>query len=69
MIGPNGNLRIVENSYGKKRIPGGKTLSSALGCKDELFLDFIGSCLKWDPKERLTPSQGLHHDWICQAIY
>jgi hypothetical protein len=26
----------------------------------------VGQCLKWEPKNRMTPEQGLQHEWITQ---
>jgi serine/threonine protein kinase len=40
------------------------SLDQVLKCSDTLFLDFLNKCFMWDPKERLTPSQGLSHPWI-----
>jgi serine/threonine protein kinase len=60
--------RIVANSRGKKRRPGSKSLAQALKCTDKLFLDFLEGCLKWDPKERMSPEDGLKHTWILEAL-
>ena len=62
-----GNPRIVPNSRGKKRRPATKDLSTALRCSDPLFLSFLDGCLKWDPKERLTPEQAQKHEWVVQG--
>jgi len=35
---------------------------------DDSFVNFIGSCLEWDPKKRLTPEQGLKHEWILKGL-
>lgn len=63
----NNNPRIVANSRGKKRRPGMKDLATALRCNDPLFLSFLDSCLRWDPRARLTPDEALHHEWICEG--
>lgn len=47
-----GAPRPVVNSKGKRRRPSTKTLSSALNCNDDLFLDFLTKCLHWDPERR-----------------
>ncbi|KAI7858067.1 kinase-like domain-containing protein [Circinella umbellata] len=60
----NGNPRIIPSSRGKKRRPGTKTLSHALHCHDNQFLDFIERCLCWDPEKRMTPDEALCHEWI-----
>jgi dual specificity tyrosine-phosphorylation-regulated kinase 2/3/4 len=62
----NGKPRIIENSKRIKRIPGSKSLTSIIETTDTLFLDFISQCLKWNPKERLTPSAALSHRWILK---
>ena len=48
---------------GKYRdVPASKDLSKCLlNCKDEVFLNFLRGCLKWDPKQRLTPAKALQH--------
>ncbi|KAG0368377.1 hypothetical protein BGZ54_002043 [Gamsiella multidivaricata] len=60
----NGNPKLVVNSKGKKRRPGSKTLGQMLKCTDLLFLDFISKCLIWDPEQRMTPHEGLQHEWV-----
>ena len=35
---------------------------------DDRFVNFIGQCLEWDPKKRLTPDQGLKHEWILKGL-
>lgn len=52
------------NSQGKIRIPGSKSLSAVLCCKDSDFVDFIRRCLIWKPEERMTPDEALKHPWI-----
>ena len=32
------------------------------------FVNFIGRCLEWDPKKRLTPDEGLQHEWIVKGL-
>ncbi|UZJ56630.1 hypothetical protein CBS101457_005950 [Exobasidium rhododendri] len=59
-----GAPRPVVNSKGKRRRPNAKTLSSALNCNDELFLDFLSKCLHWDPERRIKPEMALRHPWI-----
>lgn len=62
-----GNPRSITNSKGKRRKPASKELSSAIKTHDVLFLDFIRRCLIWNPKERMTPEEGLRHGWIQEV--
>uniref|UniRef100_H2RU99 dual-specificity kinase n=1 Tax=Takifugu rubripes TaxID=31033 RepID=H2RU99_TAKRU len=64
-----GNPRNVTNSKGKKRIPNSNELSTALKTTDPLFLDFIKRCLTWDPTKRMTPNEGLQHEWILEGNF
>ena len=63
----NNEPRIVPNSRGRKRMPGTRNISSALKCNDPLFVEFLEGCLRWDTKQRFTPSQALKHPWIADA--
>ncbi|ORX83332.1 kinase-like protein [Anaeromyces robustus] len=62
----NNTPKIFANSKGKKRRPGSLSLATVLRCRDNTFLDFITQCLQWDPKKRLTASQGLKHEFITK---
>ncbi|KAG9271960.1 dual specificity tyrosine-phosphorylation-regulated kinase 4 isoform X2 [Astyanax mexicanus] len=62
-----GNPRNVTNSKGKKRRPNSKELASVLKTNDPLFLDFIRRCLVWDPTKRMTPDEGMQHEWITEG--
>ncbi|XP_077425334.1 dual specificity tyrosine-phosphorylation-regulated kinase 4 isoform X2 [Vanacampus margaritifer] len=64
-----GNPRNTTNSKGKKRRPNSKELSTTLKTNDALFLDFITRCLTWDPTKRMTPDEGLQHDWILEGNF
>ena len=35
---------------------------------DPLFVDMISRCLEWDPLKRLTPDEGLSHEWILKGL-
>ena len=63
-----GQARIVPNSRGKKRRPGSKDLAHAMHCKDRQFVDFLQGCLRWDPRERFTAEDAIHHEWILEGI-
>jgi len=62
----NGTPKLFTNSKGKKRRPGSISLATVLRCRDSSFLDFITQCLQWDPEKRMTPSQGLKHEFITK---
>jgi len=64
----NGQPRIVPNSRGKKRRPATKDLISTLHCNEPLFVSFLEGFLRWDPRERFTPDDGLRHEWILEAM-
>uniref|UniRef100_A0A1A8QN79 dual-specificity kinase n=1 Tax=Nothobranchius rachovii TaxID=451742 RepID=A0A1A8QN79_9TELE len=64
-----GNPRNITNSKGKKRKPSSVELSAALKNNDLLFLDFIQRCLSWDPTKRMTPDEGLQHQWILDGNF
>ncbi|CDW76667.1 serine threonine protein kinase [Stylonychia lemnae] len=59
---------IVANSRGKKRRPNTKTLKAILQTSDNNFLNFIDRCLDWDPFNRMTPLEALHHEWILEGL-
>lgn len=35
---------------------------------DPQFVDLISRCLEWDPLKRLTPDEGLNHEWILKGL-
>ena len=59
-----GKPRLTVSSKGKRRRPSSKTLSQALKCDDEPFLDFLTRCLRWDPDRRMKPDEAVHHEFI-----
>ncbi|KAI9208582.1 kinase-like domain-containing protein, partial [Polychytrium aggregatum] len=58
--------KLKPNSKGVIRRPGNpsKSLAKVLKCHDTAFIDFIERCLIWDPDKRMTPQEGLNHEWI-----
>ncbi|XP_061404133.1 dual specificity tyrosine-phosphorylation-regulated kinase 2-like [Lethenteron reissneri] len=48
----------------KRRVPGSLSLHGALNSHDPEFVDFVSSCLRWDPDCRMTPAQALGHSWL-----
>jgi len=63
----NGNPRLVPNSRGKIRRPDSKHLQLVLRTSENKFVDFLGGCLKFPPKERFSPDDALHHEWITEG--
>lgn len=35
---------------------------------DPSFVNLIARCLEWDPLKRITPDEGLNHDWILKGL-
>ncbi|CAD8143657.1 unnamed protein product [Paramecium octaurelia] len=58
----------MQNKGAKLKIPGSKTLSAVLQCKDENFIDFLKQCLVWNPKNRISPINALMHVWILDGL-
>lgn len=59
-----GKPRITVSSKGKRRRPSSKTLSQAIKCDDEAFVDFLAKCLRWDPGRRMKPNEAMQHEFI-----
>jgi dual specificity tyrosine-phosphorylation-regulated kinase 2/3/4 len=59
-----GKPRLTVSSKGRRRKPSSKDLRQALKCDDEVFLDFITRCLRWDPARRLNPHDAFNHEFI-----
>jgi dual specificity tyrosine-phosphorylation-regulated kinase 2/3/4 len=65
-----------EESRQKIKTPGSKKLRNMVKTRDELFLDLIKvseisnkkKCLNWDPEDRITPEEALHHEWILEGL-
>lgn len=52
---------------GRPRVAGARALGTALKSHDPQFLDFVSNCLKWDPDDRMTPSEALNHPWLQRS--
>lgn len=59
-----GNPRIHVSSKNVKRYPGTKSLKKVLKTNNDVMTDFISKCLIWNPRNRLVPFHGLHHEFI-----
>ena len=60
--------KLWENSAGRVRIPETKDLHKKISWEDPEFVDFIDKCCEWKVKDRLSPSEALHHPWIKEGI-
>ncbi len=54
-----------QNSRGKTRVPGSRTLGEVLKCPDAEFVDLVQRCLVWDPVRRLAPEDARDHRWLA----
>ncbi|KAK9322823.1 kinase-like domain-containing protein [Lipomyces orientalis] len=59
-----GRTRPVVSSKGRRRLPNSKALPQVLRTDDAAFIDFIASCLRWDPELRLKPDDAVRHPFI-----
>jgi dual specificity tyrosine-phosphorylation-regulated kinase 2/3/4 len=59
-----GKPRVTVSTKGRRRRPSSKTLTQALKCDDEAFLDFISRCLRWDPERRMKPDEAMLHEFV-----
>jgi dual specificity tyrosine-phosphorylation-regulated kinase 2/3/4 len=46
--------------------PNSKSLAHFIDPKHKNFIKFIDACLHWDPDLRMTPEEGLRHDWVIE---
>ncbi|KAL5584827.1 hypothetical protein FOVSG1_014216 [Fusarium oxysporum f. sp. vasinfectum] len=59
-----GKPRLTVSSKGRRRRPSSKTLGQVLKCDDEVFIDFLHRCLRWDPERRMKPEDAIRHEFI-----
>ncbi|KAF4591741.1 Dual specificity protein kinase pom1 [Ophiocordyceps camponoti-floridani] len=59
-----GKPRLTVSSKGRRRRPSSKTLQQVLKCDDDVFVDFLSRCLRWDPERRLKPEDAIRHEFI-----
>jgi len=69
---PDGSTVLTggRSRHGKTRgPPASKDFVTALrGCDDPLFIDFLKSCLEWEPANRMIPSKALRHPWLRRRL-
>jgi len=51
---------------GRPHPMGTRSITDACKTQDPLFLDFVSRCLTWDPQERMTAAEAIHHPWALQ---
>ncbi|PHH66972.1 hypothetical protein CDD81_5324 [Ophiocordyceps australis] len=59
-----GKPRLTVSSKGRRRRPSSKTLQQVLKCEDEVFVDFLARCLRWDPERRMKPEEAIRHEYL-----
>lgn len=65
---PSGLLVSRRDRKGRVRRPGSRTLASAINSDDTDLLDFVSRCLTWDPVDRITPTEALHHPYLLERV-
>ena len=60
--------KIKPNKKGKLRKPSSKKLRDVLKSCNEEFIDFLEKALKWNPEERLAPTEALVHPWVVNGL-
>uniref|UniRef100_A0AAG5D7Z5 dual-specificity kinase n=1 Tax=Anopheles atroparvus TaxID=41427 RepID=A0AAG5D7Z5_ANOAO len=62
----------IQGSYSRRGryrgAPGTRDLAKVLHYSDDMFLDFVKHCLRWDPKRRMTPQEALNHIWFHRML-
>ena len=59
-------LEVLTNDQKEERLR--YIMSKLRELPDPSFVNFIGRCLEWDPNKRLTPDDGLQHEWIIKGL-
>eukprot|EP00038_Savillea_parva_P022858 m.38814 g.38814 ORF g.38814 m.38814 type:complete len:414 (-) comp5715_c0_seq1:478-1719(-) len=59
-------LRSVDRK-GRSRLPGTRSMRTALATQDQDLIDFVRRCLTWEPAARMTPDEALSHPFIARA--
>ena len=60
--------KIVQNSRGKKRVPGTRKLEDKVKSNDKVFLDFLDKCFDWNPQTRITPEEAFNHEFVLEGL-
>lgn len=64
----NGAPKVIKDNEGKPIVPNSMTLGQYVEAEDRNFMKFLDACLHWDPDLRMTPEEGLRHDWILEGV-
>ena len=59
-------LEVITDTEKEKRLK--YIMEKLREVPDPQFVDLISRCLEWDPKKRLTPDEGLSHEWILKGL-
>lgn len=59
-------LEVLTNDQKEERLK--YIMNKLREMPDPSFVNFIGRCLEWDPKKRLSPDEGLQHEWIIKGL-
>jgi len=59
------SLRVVDRK-GRSRIPGTRTLRSAVTSDHADLLSFLERCFDWNPDTRITPEEALEHRFLTE---
>ena len=49
-------------------MPGTISIHEILAECPDSFIDFVESCLQWDPDKRIKPLDALMHPWIIEGL-
>ena len=60
-----GKIKPFANSRGRRRVPGTRSIRNILKGADAEFVYLVEECLKWNPKDRITPDIALQYPWLA----
>lgn len=67
-ITPENILRFEKDTGCKIDLYSLKPLEERLGKEMFSFIHFLKQILKWEAKDRITPSQALQHPWVTSGL-
>lgn len=63
-----GRIKPFQNSRGRRRYPGCRSLRSVLKGADNELIALVESCLQWDPEARVKACNAIKLPWICETV-